>query len=124
MMTRDEAVFVDALSTMDESKLVCNSKLVRPDERDILIGRGNSMYNFIGNRRFRKLVDMFIQEYVESNSRRHKSTLVRTVIDIAQRAGYRFLKRDRLGIFAELSHCDKKLKVGIKYGSMQCRFRT
>ena len=124
MKTTGAEVSIDASSAMEESPLNCNTKLVRPDERDILIGRGNSMYNFIGNRRFRKLVDMFIQEYVESNSRRHKSTLVRTVIDIAQRAGYRFLKRDRLGIFAELSHCDKKLKVGIKYGSMQCRFRT
>ena len=101
------------LSTMDESTLVCNSQMVHPDERDILIGRGNSMYNFIGNRRFRKLVDMFIQEYVESNSRRHKSILVRTVIDTAQRAGYRFLKRDKLGIFAELSYFEKKLKVSV-----------
>ena len=114
MKTTNANLFVDALSAIDESPLNCNSKLVRPDERDILIGRGNCIYNFIGNRRFRKLVDMFIQEYVESNSRRHKSTLVRTVIDIAQRAGYRFLKRDRLGIFAELSHCDKKLKVSVR----------
>jgi hypothetical protein len=69
------------------------------------------MYNFIGNRRFRLLVDLFIQEYVESQSRSFKTGLVRSVIDIAKAAGYRFLKRDKRGIFSEISYCATKMKV-------------
>ena len=88
-----------------------SNNLVKPEDRDILIGRGHNVYNFIGNRRFRRLVDMFIQEYVESNERRCKSGLVRSVIDIAQASGYRFLKRDTKGIFAEISHSEAKMKV-------------
>ncbi|KAI2498345.1 hypothetical protein MHU86_16156 [Fragilaria crotonensis] len=97
---------------MEKSPRSESSYLVRPGDRDILIGRGHNMYNFIGNRRFRRLVDMFIQEYVDSKSRSFKTGLVRTVIDIALAAGYRFLKRDKRGIFAEITYSATKMKVG------------
>ncbi|KAI2489504.1 hypothetical protein MHU86_25081 [Fragilaria crotonensis] len=96
---------------MEKSPRSESSYLVRPGDRDILIGRGHNMYNFIGNRRFRRLVDMFIQEYVDSKSRSFKTGLVRTVIDIALAAGYRF-QRDKRGIFAEITYSATKMKVG------------
>jgi hypothetical protein len=80
-------------------------------DRAIFIGRGHNVYNAIGNRRFRKLVDMFVQEYVECSSRSHKSGLVRTIIDISEGAGYRFLQQDDSGVLRELTYDQKKKKV-------------
>jgi hypothetical protein len=85
--------------------------LVPPTAKDILIGRGHKVYNFIGNRRFRKLIDMFIQEYVESDSRNHKTCLVRKIIEIVLQSGYRFLSLDASGVFAEISYDEMKKKV-------------
>lgn len=97
---------------MEQSPPPLPSSLVHPDERDILIGRGHNVYNYIGNRRFRRLVDLHIQEYVESDARSHKTGLVRSIIEIVQKSGYRFLKQDEKGVFAELSYEDEKKKVG------------
>ena len=87
--------------------------LVPPTAKDILIGRGHKVYNFIGNRRFRKLIDMFIQEYVESDSRNHKTSLVRKIIEIVIQSGYRFLSLDASGVFAEISYDEMKKKVSV-----------
>jgi hypothetical protein len=80
-------------------------------DRAIFIGRGHNVYNAIGNRRFRKLVDMFVQEYVECSNRSHKSGLVRTIIEVSEKAGYRFLQQDESGVLRELSYEQKKKKV-------------
>lgn len=98
---------------MEQSPPPLPSSLVHPDERDILIGRGHNVYNYIGNRRFRRLVDLHIQEYVESDARSHKTGLVRSIIEIVQKSGYRFLKQDEKGVFAELSYEDEKKKVNL-----------
>ena len=77
--------------------------LVRPSAKDILLsGRGNRFRNFIGNRRFQKLVDMFIHEYFECDSRNQRSYIIENVVDIALKSGYRFLSQDEGGIFAPM----------------------
>lgn len=55
---------------------------------------------------------MFIQEYVESDSRNHKTSLVRKIIEIVIQSGYRFLSLDASGVFAEISYDEMKKKVG------------
>lgn len=78
------------------------ASIERPGDKDILVGRGHTVFNHIGNRRFRQLVDLYIQLYVESGMRSEKTAIVRKVIDVLYQSGYRFLKPDEEGVFAEL----------------------
>jgi threonine aldolase len=54
---------------------------------------------------------MFMEEYVQCDSRKHKTSLIRQIIDILLQSGYRFLRpSDANGIFAEISHNEMKKK--------------
>ena len=89
-------------------------KLVRPSVKDVLLAgvHGKTCYNnFIGNRRFRKLVDMFIQEYVECGCRNQRSYMIKNVVDLALKSGYRFLSQDEWGIFTPIPLSDMRKKV-------------
>jgi hypothetical protein len=54
---------------------------------------------------------MFIQEYAECDSRTQKSRLVKSVVDIALKSGYRFLAQDEWGIFAPIPWIGVQKKV-------------
>lgn len=67
------------------------------------------------HRRFRQLVDLFIEEYVDDQTvRSEKTKLVRTVVKIVYENGYRFLKPDEEGVFAELGMKHVLKKVSYK----------
>lgn len=69
-------------------------------------------------RRFRQVIDLFIEEYVDDRTARSEKTkLVRTVVKIVYESGYRFLKPDEEGVFAELGLKYVLKKVGGWVGS-------
>jgi hypothetical protein len=64
-------------------------------------------------RRFRQLVDLFIEDYCDPRTQRgEKTMLVRNVVETVHDNGYRFLKPDNEGVFAELGMKFVLKKVG------------
>jgi hypothetical protein len=61
-----------------------------PRDRDILCGDALAYINHIGNRRFRKLVDFHIEDFLQDTSR--GELLVKSILIALNSAGYRFLK--------------------------------
>jgi hypothetical protein len=111
LICRENYCIVATLFTNAMSEEIAMPAMERPGVKDILLGRGHNVFNHIGNRRFRKLVDLHIQEYVESPHRKEKTAMVRDVIDLLTRAGYRFLKSNKDGIFEELDFAQILRKV-------------
>jgi len=84
-----------------------------PGPRDIVMGRGNHVFNHIANRRYRKVIDLHVEEYVNSVDRSQKTYMVRKVIFTLLKASYRFLKPTKeKGNYEELDHQEILRKVG------------
>ena len=75
-----------------------------PGDRDVLCGNVNSFYDHIGNRRFRKLIDMHVEEYLTDTSK--CDMLTRSVLDALNSAGYRFLRFNKDGVFEQLQQLE------------------
>ena len=71
-----------------------------PGDRDILCGDVNSFFDHLGNRRFRKLVDLHIEEYLADSTACER--LVANIELALMRSGYRFLKFNMFGLFERL----------------------
>jgi len=87
-------------------------ELERPGPRDILFScYSTDLHSFdhIANRRFRKYLDVHIQEFVACTNDNEKRALVRQLTDPLLKADYRFLKLGKEGIFVELG-CEEMLK--------------
>ena len=71
-----------------------------PGERDILCGDVNAFSDHLGNRRFRKLIDLHIEDYLADSSLRE--SLVKDIVHALKRAQYRLLKFNKSGTFEEV----------------------
>jgi len=88
---------------------MASSEIVRENECEVLYTTLTSGFC----RRFRQLVDLFIEEYVDERTiRSDKTKLVRSVVKTVYENGYRFLKPDEEGVFAELGIKHVLKKVG------------
>lgn len=58
---------------------------------DVICGRHRDAGTNIGNRRFRILVAMLTQKYIQAPTRAHKSMVIRDVVDTIHRCGGRFV---------------------------------
>jgi len=65
-----------------------------PEDFDILLGRGKTSFNHVGNRRFRVFIDIHLQRYMDAQSRMEKTLVVNSVVEAIQDGGGRFLKQD------------------------------
>jgi hypothetical protein len=65
-----------------------------PQDFDILLGRGKTSFNHVGNRRFRVFIGLHLRRYMDAQSRMEKTLVVNSVVEAIQEAGGRFLKQD------------------------------
>lgn len=79
---------------------------------DVLCGRNKIAFNNIGNRRFRVMVSIWLNNYVNvAKRRKEKSQIVRSIIASTKACGGRFLQ-EREGVLVELSDREAHVKVG------------
>lgn len=64
------------------------------EDFDILLGRGKTSFNHVGNRRFRVFIGLHLRRYMEASSRMEKTLVVNSVVEAIQEGGGRFLKQD------------------------------
>ena len=66
-----------------------------PSKKDILFGRGKSIYNNPGNILLRDIVGKNFDAYKNASQRSKKSEIVRAVVDDILETGARFLKKQK-----------------------------
>lgn len=80
---------------------------------DVLCGRNKMAFNNIGNRRFRIIVSLALNNYVDVKStRKEKAKIIRNVVESVKACGGRFLNTNGDGNFEELSDLKAYDKVG------------
>mmetsp|Transcript_24423 Transcript_24423/g.56907 ORF Transcript_24423/g.56907 Transcript_24423/m.56907 type:complete len:262 (+) Transcript_24423:101-886(+) len=67
-----------------------------PGKYDVLCGRGKSALNHVGNRRFRTIVAVNLENYLALKSRSDKTHLAMRIVLAVRDAGGQFLKQDPL----------------------------
>jgi len=72
-----------------------------PNNYCVLCGKGKECYNYVGNRRFRVIVHMFLDRYSEALNKSQKSQIVSNVVDVVRDSGGAFLKLEN-GIWWEI----------------------
>ena len=81
---------------------------------DILLGRGPTCYNNIGNQRFREVIKLYLPDYAESvsKSKKHTSNLIENLWSKLLIQGFRFRFRSKLtGDWIGAPECMAKEKV-------------
>lgn len=71
-----------------------------PGDRDILCGDVNAFFDHLGNRRFRKLIDLHTEEYISDSTTR--DSLVKDIVHALKRSGYRLLEFNDDLVFEEV----------------------
>jgi len=93
------------------------------NENDVLLGRGKGSNNWVGNKKFRKLVAKFQEEYFET-SRREKPVLAKRIADLvkSQNPPGRFLQYNNTsGIWYEVDDDERvrKSSQALREGRLQ-----
>jgi len=57
----------------------------KPGENDVVVGRGKRCYDHSGNIKFRRLVNMMMQEYIRAKTRNEKSIIITALVDHVRR---------------------------------------
>ena len=81
---------------------------------DILLGRGPTCYNNIGNQRFREVIKLYLPDYAESvsKSKKHTSNLIENLWSKLLIQGFRFRFRSKItGDWVDAPECMAKEKV-------------
>jgi len=73
-----------------------------PRSNDVICSRGAESYNHEGNRRFRSLIDLRINEYKEATSKIAKTTIVSEVVDTILQNGSLFVRQNRTGHWSDV----------------------
>ena len=85
----------------------------RPNENDILCGRGKSNSDRRGNKVFHQIINANMKRYIESDSRVKKSVIVTNIVCIIEDVGMKFLELNSdLDQYAVLSTDRAHAKVG------------
>ena len=79
---------------------------------DIISSRSSSAFNHTGNRRFRLIIGMHLEQYNAAPSRRERSALIIKVVELIRENGSRFLRPTATGSFQELNMRQCREKVG------------
>lgn len=77
----------------------------KPSENDVLCGRGPECYHYIGNERFRELVDRFLPFYKVAETKTKKSKIIWTLVNRIRKLSPDggFIKKDRTtGVYYEV----------------------
>ncbi|KAI2510739.1 hypothetical protein MHU86_3687 [Fragilaria crotonensis] len=79
---------------------------------DVLCNRSRKAFNYIGNRRFRILVENNSESYSKTTSKAERSRIVLSIVETIHSAGGRFLSKAENSTWAEVSLTKAKEKVG------------
>ena len=85
-----------------------------PGERDILCGDVNAFFDHLGNRRFRKLIDLHIEDYLADATLRE--SLIKDIVRALKRSQYRILTFNKSGAFEEVGD-DAEITRTVSYDS-------
>jgi hypothetical protein len=69
-------------------------KLVVPEHRDVLCGRGTECQKHDGNQYLKSLIDRHLPKYAQAENKSEKSLILREIIRSIIMRGGRFLKKD------------------------------
>jgi len=80
---------------------------------DVMCGRHRLAFNNVGNRRFRVTVSLNVEQYIKAATRKDKSRIILSVVDIVKSTGGRFIKwNSREKKWVELNEKEAREKVG------------
>jgi hypothetical protein len=66
----------------------------RPGEYDVICGRGRRAARHVGNRRFRLVIQLYLDKYMRARTKSDKSLVVIEIVEIFRRANGTFVKPD------------------------------
>lgn len=87
----------------------------KPSNMDVLCARGKVCYHWPGNKRFRKLVEMSVQQYTDAPSKLHKSFIVMGIIETIREGSPGsggFVREMPDGAWVEIGDHSAREKVG------------
>lgn len=82
-----------------------------PSNYTVLCGRGKDCFNFVGNRRFRIIVDMNLERYALAPTKSEKTQIVTDIVELVRMAGGCFAKKED-GVWLEVGDAVAREKVG------------
>jgi hypothetical protein len=85
-------------------------RITVPGPYDVLLGRGRNLQNHPGNKRFRGLIDRYLERY-EAADKQDKTILAYTIIRIVQEMNGRFLKDVDGAGYVEVDNAVAQTKV-------------
>lgn len=75
----------------------CNTVATELGPYDIVCGRNNGAYNYIGNRRFRLTIEMNLQRYLDCPTREDRTNVVKSIVTmLLEQSGARFLRKETI----------------------------
>lgn len=83
----------------------------RPTPYTVLCGRGKDCFNYMGNRRFRIIVDLMLERYSLADTKTEKSRIVSEVVQTIRSSGGAFAKFEK-GAWWEVGDAVAREKVG------------
>lgn len=101
----------DATSSVGE-------RIAVPGPYDVLFGRGRNLQNHPGNKRFRSLIDRYLDRY-EAADKQDKTILAYTIIRIVQEMNGRFLKDVDGAGYVEVDNVVAQAKVAHSFRSQR-----
>ena len=66
----------------------------KPRDKDILCGRGRGIFGHVGNRRFKKLIEAYANDYITAKNKVDKGVVVASLVDSIRGEGILFVKKD------------------------------
>jgi hypothetical protein len=83
-----------------------------PNSYTVLCGRGKDHYNWVGNRRFRVIVNMNLERYSCARTKAEKTRIVMDVVELIHESGGTFAKRHVNGEWYDIGYDAAREKVG------------
>jgi hypothetical protein len=131
-MVRSQAVLplrAPAPIQVDSSSEVAKHMLPEhyvPSKYCVLCGRGRGCFNAIGNRRFRVLVNIYLEKYKEAPNRLVKGQIVSEIVDTVRGSGGQFAKIDDDGRWWEIGDCAARYVTHCKAPrfDIECAYRV
>ena len=80
-------------------------------ETDILCGRGGKSNNHDGNKRYRRIIGDFRQQYRGTSTKNDKTALSRRIVENVNRDGVRFLKMNNMDQWVVLTMGEARGKI-------------
>jgi hypothetical protein len=96
----------------------------QPCDYSVVCGRGKDSFNHVGNRRFRILATMFVEEYSEANSKAAKSAIVSKILEVIRQAGGLFCKCESSAWFEVGEHCAREKVSALLRDLLHTQYRS